>query len=110
MNSKEMESFGERVRNRRKEIGITQDQIATKIGISLRFYQMIERGEKSLSLDTLIRLSKALGISIDYLVFGSVAGQLDNPVAEILNTLPPQRQEDAVKILQLYSKGTETPE
>ena len=105
MTHEELLLFGERLHSRRNALGLTQEYISGQADISLRFYQMIERGEKSVSLDTLIRLSKTLTISIDYLLFGDVSYSLDNPLTEALNGLSPQHREDALKILQLYSKA-----
>lgn len=104
MTHEELLLFGERLRNRRNQLAFTQEYVAEKIGISLRFYQMIERGEKSVSLDTLIRLSRALTISIDYLLFGTVAS-LEDPVTEIINRLSPRQRQDAAQILRLYAKA-----
>lgn len=97
--------FGERIRNRRNDLGFTQEYIAEQIGITLRFYQMIERGEKSLSLDTLINISKAMTISTDYLLFGNLADSLENPISKMLNSLSSSQREDAAKILALYTKS-----
>jgi transcriptional regulator with XRE-family HTH domain len=97
--------FGERLRNRRNQLAFTQEYVAEKIGISLRFYQMIERGEKSVSLDTLIRLSRTLTISIDYLLFGTVTAH-ESPIAEIINSLSPRQREDACQILRLYADAS----
>lgn len=103
MTHEELLLFGERIRNKRNHIGLAQDHVADKLGISLRFYQMIEHGDKSVSLDTLIGLSKILNISIDYLLFGDLAQQLDHPIASIFEQLSPRQRDDATKILQLYS-------
>ena len=97
--------FGERIRSRRSALNFTQEYVSDQIGISLRFYQMIERGEKSLSLDTLINLSQILSASIDYLLFGDLPNSLENPIAEILHSLSPAQKTDAVKILTLYAKA-----
>ena len=91
MTHEELLLFGERLRNRRDVLG--------------RFYQMIERGEKGVSLDTLIQLSKSLTISIDYLLFGDAAYTFENPLTEILNGLSPQQKEDALRVLRLFSKA-----
>ena len=103
MTHEELLLFGERIHNRRNTLGFTQEYVSVEAGISLRFYQMVERGEKSVSLDTLIRLSRTLTISIDYLLFGDLSYTLNNPLTDILNGLSPQRREDALKILQLFS-------
>lgn len=96
--------FGERVRTRRNDAGFTQEHVSSEIGISLRFYQMIERGEKSLSLDTLVKLGKILNVSIDYLLFGIVYNGLNDPVSELFKRLSPKQRENATKILQLYAE------
>ena len=105
MTHEELLLFGERLRNRRNVLGFTQEFVSDKAGITLRFYQMLERGEKSVSLDTLISLSRALTISTDYFLFGDLSYNLESPLVEILNGLPQPQREDALKILQLYSKA-----
>lgn len=105
MTHEELLLFGERLRNRRCALGFTQEYIAGEADISLRFYQMIERGEKTFSLETLIRLSKALSISIDYLLFGTLSNSPGSPLADTLNKLSIEQREDALTILQLFSKA-----
>ena len=105
MTHEELLLFGERLRDRRNALGLTQEFVSDRAGITLRFYQMLERGEKSVSLDTLIQLSKTLATSTDYLLFGDFLGDLENPLAEVLNGLPQPQREDALKILQLYAKS-----
>lgn len=105
MTREELLLFGERLRNRRSMLGFTQEFVSDQAGISLRFYQMLERGEKSVSLDTLIRLSKILTTGTDYLLFGEFSTNRESPLAEILNGLPHPQREDAFKILQLYARS-----
>ena len=97
--------FGERLRSRRNSLSMTQEYIANQIDISLRFYQMIERGEKNVSVDTLMRLSKALRISADYLLFGTPPESFGNPITEIYEGLTSEQREDATNILRLYAKA-----
>lgn len=102
LEQKELVQFGERVRNRRNALHYNQEYVAEKTGITLRFYQMLERGEKSLSLDTLMRLGRVLNISVDYLLFGELGQTLEEPVAGIFRELSPKQREDALKLLQIY--------
>ena len=62
------EALGLRVRSARLEIGITQEQLAEKVGISTSFMGHIERGTRTLSVDTLFKLCVALNVSADYLM------------------------------------------
>ncbi|MCI8478925.1 MAG: helix-turn-helix transcriptional regulator [Oscillospiraceae bacterium] len=105
MTHQEQLLFGARLHSRRTALKLTQEQVAEKAGISLRFYQMLERGEKNVSLDTLIHLSKTLDISLDYLLLGDLSYPLQNPLVDILGTLSQEQREDALKILQLYAKA-----
>ena len=62
--------IGRRVRDRRAELGVTQSELAARIKVSASFIGHIERGEKIASLDTMMRLSKALEVSLDWLAWG----------------------------------------
>ena len=105
MTRDELLLLGERLHNRRTSLGLTQEFVSDKIDISLRYYQMIERGERKVSLDTLTALSKTLNISIDYLLFGNAAQVPGNPFSDVLNKLSPRQRDDALKILQLYASA-----
>lgn len=105
MKNDEILLLGERLRNRRTALGFTQESVSEQIGISLRYYQMIERGERKVSLETLIGLSDALNISIDYLLFGDASRTLTDPISELFSGLSLKQRDDAFKILQLYAKA-----
>ena len=53
--------LGERVRQYRKEMQLTQEELAVKIGMSASFLGHIERGTRILSVDTLVSLCHVLG-------------------------------------------------
>ncbi len=109
MTHEELMLFGERLRKRRLALGITQESVAEKVGISLRWYQMIERGENTVSIDTLLGLSRALTVSIDYLLFGEFTNSLSNPyadmVARLTERLTPAQRENAIKIIELFTES-----
>ena len=65
---------GQRIRNQRKEKGLSQEQLAELIGISLSFLGHIERGTRISSVDTLARVSEALELDMHYIVFGYPSG------------------------------------
>lgn len=56
--------FGNNLRERRKELRLTQAEVASKLGISTSFYANIERGNRFVSLEVLAGLAKALNVSI----------------------------------------------
>jgi ribosome-binding protein aMBF1 (putative translation factor) len=55
--------FGQALRAERKAQELTQQSVAFAADLSLTYVGEIERGERMISLDTLVRLSKALKIT-----------------------------------------------
>lgn len=66
------EKLGKKVRIKRKSKGLTQEQLAEQSGISLSFLGHIERGSRKASLETLVSIANALGVSPDYLLQDSI--------------------------------------
>lgn len=55
-------SFGNNLSHIRKTRGLTQETLAERIGISVDFLSMIERGRRSPSFTTIARLADALDV------------------------------------------------
>lgn len=62
-----MKIFSERLKQLRKERGLTQKGMAELLGLKLRAYQYYESGEHEPSLDNLVIVADTLQTSIDYL-------------------------------------------
>ena len=60
--------LGDRIREERQRLHLTQAALAESIDISDTYMGAIERGERSLTLDTLVRLVNRLGVTVDYLL------------------------------------------
>ena len=56
--------LGERIREERQRLHLTQAQLAEDVDISDTYMGAIERGERSLTLDTLVRLVNRLGVTV----------------------------------------------
>lgn len=64
--------MGQRVRARRKALGLSQEQLAVKAGISYPTLGRIERSgfASGSKLPTISALAEALGVTVDYLING----------------------------------------
>lgn len=69
-------SIGKRIRTCREEKGWSQEAFAEKIGLSVTYTGMIERGEKVPKLETFIRIANALEVSADPLLADVLQTQL----------------------------------
>jgi transcriptional regulator with XRE-family HTH domain len=63
-------ALGARVRSLRKDRGLSQEAFAAQAAIDRSYMGGIERGERNVTLETLVRLANALGISLAELVEG----------------------------------------
>ena len=61
-------SFNQRLKQLRKDLGITQKQTAEAINTTEQNYQRYERGCQQPTLPVLIALADYFNVSIDYLV------------------------------------------
>ena len=59
------EELGQRVRNLRKEQGLTQAQLADLLGVSQQLVALYERGEHRMPLDLLPEVARLLGVSVE---------------------------------------------
>ena len=62
--------FGMRITKLRKELGKTQQETAGLLHTSLDNYRGVEKGRRNPSLDLLVAMSAAFGVSLDRLVLG----------------------------------------
>ena len=59
-----LKEFGLKVQQRRKELGISQEELAFRAGFHRTYIGMIERAERNITLSNLKRLADALGIEV----------------------------------------------
>jgi transcriptional regulator with XRE-family HTH domain len=57
------DQLGSRIRQYRKKLGLTQEELAFNSGINMSFLGDIERGIKKPSIETLEKLLKVLGVT-----------------------------------------------
>ena len=63
---------GARIRELRIAKDFTQDDLAEHMNVSHGYISFIESGKRGCSVDVLIALSNLFGVSIDYIVLGTV--------------------------------------
>ena len=107
MTHEELLLFGERLRNRRNLLSFTQEYVAEKIGISLRFYQMIERGEKIPRLETFVNITNALDTTSDEILEGVLNKGYEIRMSEYIKKiegLPKEEQNQIYDVLDVMLK------
>ena len=61
---------GQTIRDHRKQAGLSQEALAEKASLSYKYLGEVERGCVNVSLDSLMRIAKALKLKLTDLVDG----------------------------------------
>ena len=73
--------LGQRLRTVRKDRGLSQEGLGARSGLSGKFIGEVERGAKSISLDSLYHVAVALGVPLRYLADVRSTGR-EAPIGE----------------------------
>jgi transcriptional regulator with XRE-family HTH domain len=70
MDAAPLEKLGDRIRERRKALGWTQEDLAAKAEIDRSYIGGVERGQRNLTFTMLCQISTALGCDVAALTKG----------------------------------------
>ena len=98
--------MGLRLKEHRKALHLTQEQMAEKLNVSIKHYGGVERGVAGLSIENLIEASNILGINLDYLIKGNTPNDdiLPNRIKEIYLNCPKEKRHHIIDILEASEK------
>ena len=91
---------------------MTQEQAADLTGLSRPFYACIERGEKGVGADSLLKICTAFQISADYLLTGSMQPTERQYMNKMVSQLNEDQRKAALSIMVSLLKacGYDLPE
>lgn len=79
-------TLGQRIRNRRLELGLTQREVAEEVGITVPYMSKIEAGKETPTEEKIARLARRLKLDADELTLA--AGRLPTDVMARLSANP----------------------
>lgn len=91
------DGMGIRIQELRKERNMTREELAEKAEISTKFLYEVEIGKKGISAESLLKISRALSTSCDYLLTGE--GRSRNGKFDNLSVKQIKRLEKIVKLI-----------
>ena len=98
-------TMGDRIREARKKNGLTQEQLAERLDVSVEFVSKIERGLNMPSIPVFIKFVETLNVSADYLLRDSVStGKLlgDNDIGRKIEKLNPKQRIALEALIDTY--------
>ena len=71
MEKQQLIEIGQRLRQRRQDLGLTREKMSELADIGTGYYGQLEVGTSQMSIDTLIKLSQSMHLSMEYILFGT---------------------------------------
>lgn len=104
-----LKDMGQRILQRRKKLGLTQEALGEKSGLTTQFVSYAESGKRAMRPENLMRMASALGVSTDYLLTGDIIDKDKLLLSEKLDKLTPKqvRIVEAVidECIELYNEA-----
>ena len=85
-----LKQMGERLRKRRVEMTLTQNQAAELLEMSLNYYGSVERGKNGLALEKLLLAREKMNLDTTYLLTGEEAKKIT--IEDIVEKCPKDKQ------------------
>ncbi len=98
-----LSTIGKRIRKCREEKGWRQEDFAERIGLSVTYTGMIERGEKVPKLETFIHIANVLGVSTDLLLADVVSAQYEIKSSELTEAIAALKPAERERIYQVVN-------
>lgn len=94
--------IGERIRERRKQLGLSQEDLAKIVDISSQTISNTELGIKSIRAESIVLIAKALKTSTDFLLLGKVTEYDLNNLSQKLSGLTASQYSHLEAIIDHY--------
>jgi transcriptional regulator with XRE-family HTH domain len=93
-------ALGSRIRLRRRELGLSQEQLAREVGITFQQVQKYEHGTNRVSFSRLVEIARALRCGVM-----GIVGDLDqqNPTSTFSRHIDCLNEQGAAELLEAYA-------
>lgn len=82
-----LNEVGQRIMERRKKMGMTQEELAERSGLTTQFVSYAESGKRASRPENLMRIASELKVSTDYLLTGDIVDKDQLLLSEKLGRL-----------------------
>ena len=87
-----LKEMGKRISARRQALHLTQEQVAERMDVSIQMISNLEQGKKAIRPENLLKLSRVLEISADYILSGQLSGVEATGIASKFLKMLPEHQ------------------
>lgn len=103
-----LEQIGRRLFERRKQLRLTQEEVADLAGVTAQTISTAELGKKALRPENIIRICAALNVSTDYLLLGEINEHDRSILSTKISQLTPAQYRHLEDIINSYIASLNT--
>lgn len=100
-------NFGKRLASLRIKTGLTQKEVAERMGTVQSTYSGYELGTRKITLEIVVKLASIFDVSPDYLILGEekkpASQKTDEAILRLFHTLSDENKKKIVELARLYS-------
>lgn len=78
------QNIGLRIGQRRRELKITQKEIAETIGVTDKYISNLETGKRNVNLELIAQFCEILNVTPDYFLLGNIKKDIDSNIIDEL--------------------------
>ena len=97
-----LKEMGRRLAERRKQLRLTQEEVAERADLTEQTISTAETGRKALRPENIIKICAVLNISPDYLLLGNITGVDTSILVEKIGRLTPGQYRHLEEIIDSY--------
>lgn len=97
--------MGKRIATRRKELKMTQEALAERVGVSLQTISCVELGKKAIRPYNLVRLCSVLQTSTDYILIGQKSSQELAQIDKQISLLTSEEYELVERLIKHFNQS-----
>lgn len=105
-----LDQMGKRLVARRKQLRLTQEELAERADMNAQIISTAETGKKGLRPENIIKLCIALDISADYLLMGKVGASDYDILSQKVSKLTPSQYQHLEDMIDAYITALEERE
>lgn len=99
-------AIGERIKQRRSELGYTQEKLAEMCSVSTSYLGHIERGSRMMSVNMLLILSDTLKMSTDEILFDTFTQSNDMVhIQTVIDNASPESKEKFLSVAKILAEN-----
>lgn len=94
-------ALGSRIKNKRLKLNWTQEKLAETVELSAVYIGQIERGERKMTIDTLVKIANSLNSPIEELLKDSTTTNINARLNELVNIAKNLDTSDIDKVIDV---------